>query len=404
MIQDYFVLAFKNLKHRGVRSWLTLIGIFVGVTAVVALISLGNGLQFAVSSQFGISTTELITVQAGGLTGGPPGSFVVNPLTTQDLNAIKGLSNVKRAIARDIAQGKIEFNKKLIFGYAVSVPSGPDRQFMYEQLNGGAVSGRLLSDSDTGKVVLGYSYYVNKMGLGKDVVPGNRITIKGKEFTIVGILAKQGSFLFDNSIYMNEADLKSLFNKGDKVDAILVQPTDKNNLNRTQIDIENLLLQRRHVKKSSEDFTISTPAASLANINSILQGVQIFIAIVASISIFIGAIGIVNTMTTSVWERKREIGIMKSVGAKNSNIFFQFFVEAGLLGFLGGLIGLIFGSLLGFVGVVGINGFLNTTLVPHINFGLIFFSLFGSFLIGAVSGIVPAMRASRQNPVEALRG
>ena len=404
MIQDYFVLAFKNLKHRGVRSWLTLIGIFIGVTAVVTLISLGNGLQLAVSSQFGISQTELITVQAGGVSGGPPGSFVVNPLTTQDLDAIKHLSSVKRAAARDISQGKVEFNNKLGFDYVVSVPSGQDRQFIYSQLNGGAVSGRLLSDSDSGKVVLGYSYYENKMGFGKKIVPGNRISINGKDFTVVGILAKQGSFLFDNSIYMNEADMKSLFNLGNKVDAILVQPIDKNNLNKTKNDIENLLLQRRHVKKSNEDFKISTPAASLASINSILKGVQIFIVIIASIAIFIGAIGIVNTMTTSVWERKKEIGIMKSIGAKNSNIFFQFFVEAGLLGLLGGLIGVIFGTLVGYVGVLAINNFLNTNLTPQINFGLIFFALLGSFLIGAVSGILPAMRASKQNPVEALRG
>lgn len=404
MIQDYFIFAFKNLKHRGIRSWLTLLGIFIGVTAVVALISLGNGLQLAVSSQFGISETELITVQAGGLTRGPPGSFVVNPLITADLTAIKHLSSVKIAISREISRGKIEFNKKLIFGYVASVPSGSGRQFMYEELNGGASYGRLLSDSDAGKVVLGYSYYANKMGLGESIVPRNRITINGKDFIVEGILSKQGSFIFDNSVYMNEKDMKSLYNLGDKIDAILVQPAEKNNLNRTQKDIENLLLQRRHVKKNNEDFTVSTPAASLANINSILQGVQIFIAIVASISIFIGALGIVNTMTTSVWERKKEIGIMKSIGARNSNIFFQFFVEAGLLGFFGGLIGVIFGMIIGFVGIIGINNFLNTTLVPRINLGLIFFSLFGSFLIGAISGIIPAMKASRQNPVEALRG
>ena len=96
MFEDFFALAFKNLKHRGIRSWLTLLGIFIGITAVVALISLGEGLKIAVGSQFGISETELISVQAGGLSGfGPPGSMVSNPLTDRELEAIKKLSKVK---------------------------------------------------------------------------------------------------------------------------------------------------------------------------------------------------------------------------------------------------------------------------------------------------------------------
>ena len=107
MIQDYFFLAYKNLKHRGTRTWLTLLGIVIGVSAVVSLISLGNALQMAVSSQFGISETELISVQAGGISSyGPPGSGAVNPLTQDDLQAIKKISSVERAVGRNIETGK----------------------------------------------------------------------------------------------------------------------------------------------------------------------------------------------------------------------------------------------------------------------------------------------------------
>jgi putative ABC transport system permease protein len=142
----------------------------------------------------------------------------------------------------------------------------------------------------------------------------------------------------------------------------------------------------------------------MSTLNDILSGVQIFIIIVASISIFIGALGIVNTMTASVLERKKEIGVMKSIGAKNKHIFYQFFVESSLLGLVGGAVGALFGTLIGLIGTQGINAFLGADLVPNINFNLIFFSLLGSFLIGGIAGIVPAMKASRQNPVEALRG
>lgn len=404
MIKDAFVLSLKNLKHRGLRSWLTLLGIFIGVAAVVSLISLGNGLQAAVSSQFGISNTNLLTVQASGLTGyGPPGSGSVTPLTKKDLEAIQKLSSVKRAISRDIVSVKATFNKKAGFTYATNIPDGQDRQFVYDQIEATPESGRLLKDGDVGKVVLGYNFGTDSNGYGKAIIPGNIITVQNKSYQVVGILARQGSFIFDNVIYMNSKDLDAISNYGDKVDLIAVEPIDKYSMNRTKNDVENLLLKRRDVKKDAENFQISTPQASLDQVNQILGGVQIFIVIVASISIFIGAVGIVNTMTTSVWERKKDIGIMKSIGATNKQIFIQFFVESSLLGLVGGLAGALIGEIMGVIGTMAINSFVGAELAPNVNFFLLFGALLGSFIIGGIAGIVPAIRAANQNPVEALR-
>lgn len=403
MIRDSFVLSVKNLKHRGLRSWLTLLGIFIGVTAVVALISLGNGLQAAVSSQFGISQTDLLTVQASGLASGPPGSGAVVPLTKADVTAINQLSSVKRAIGRDIVPVKMEFNRKLSFTYATNVPSGEDRQFIYSQIEAQPVAGRLLKDSDVGKVVLGYNFYLDTSDFGKAIKPGNTVTIQNKSFQVIGILKKEGSFLLDNVVYMNQNDLDSISNYGNKVDMIAVQPINENSLNKTKTDIENLLLKRRDVKKDSENFEITTPQASLDQVNQILGGVQIFIAIIASISIFIGALGIVNTMTTSVLERRGDIGIMKSVGATNRQIFEQFFIESSLLGLVGGLLGAFAGEMIGIIGTIGINNFVNGEIPITINWILIAATLAGSFLIGGIAGIVPALHAARQNPVEAIR-
>jgi len=139
-------------------------------------------------------------------------------------------------------------------------------------------------------------------------------------------------------------------------------------------------------------------------VNSVLGGVQAFIIIIASISILVGALGIVNTMTTSVLERRKEIGIMKAIGAKNSQVFMQFFFESGMLGFIGGLVGVILGTLISVGGIIGINGFIGSELALSIDFVLIGGALVGSFLIGAIAGIAPAMQAAKQNPVEALRG
>lgn len=403
MIVDSFLLSVKNLKHRGVRSWLTLLGIFIGITAVVSLISLGNGLEMAVSSQFGISQTELITIQAGGTSFGPPGSGAVDPLTSKEYDAVEKVSGVKRIAKRNIKSGSLEYNDILIFGYVVSIPSGENRKFIYEQIGEAVEVGRLLKDSDVKKVVLGYNFYVDKVGLDKPVVPGRKVLINEVEFGVVGIAEKQGSFIFDNAVSMNDGDIEDLFEIDDEISMILVQPKDVDEMDKLRADIENALRKVRDVKEGEEDFSVETPESSLATLQGILGGVQAFIIIVASISIFVGALGIVNTMTTSVLERKREIGIMKSIGARNEHIFMQFFIESGLLGLLGGFVGALFGTLIGIFGTMGINAWLGSEVGLNISFGLIFFSLLGSFLIGAIAGIIPAMSASKLNPVDALR-
>jgi putative ABC transport system permease protein len=401
---NYFKLAYRNLKKKGIRSYLTLLGICIGILAVVSLITLGNGLKMAVSSQFGVSSTELISVQASGGSFGPPGTDTINPLTTRDLEEIKKLSSVKEAVGRVIISGKLEFNDKVVFGYAMNIPDGKDRKFVYEEIDANPATGRLLEDGDSGKVFLGYNFYVDKVGLEKPVLPGNKVIIQDRTFEVIGILEKKGSFIMDNVVFMNEDDMQSLFNYGDELNIIAALPADKEDVERTKTDIERLLRRLRNVEVGSEDFTVSTPDASLKQINSILNAIQIFVIIIASISIFIGIIGIINTMSTSVLERKKEIGIMKAIGATNSQIFMQFFVESGFLGLIGGGIGVILGVILGYFGIIGINNFIGGDMQPKISFLLIFFSLLGSFVIGATAGIIPAMRAAKQNPVEALRG
>ena len=402
MLKDYFTLAFKNLKHRGIRSWLTLLGIFIGVTAVVALISLGNGLQLAVSSQFGISNTEVITIQASGVQYGPPGSGAVTPLDVKDVEAIEGLSNVKLAVRRNIGSVKFEYKDQVSFTYATSVADGEYRKFIYEQMDAESLKGRLLKDDDSGKVFLGYNFYKSKDS-SEWIIPGKKILLQDESFEVIGILEKKGSLILDSTIFMNDKDMKDLLGYGDNVDMIIAQPVNKEIMIKAKEDIENLMRKRRGVKVGEEDFTVSTPEAALKTVNSILGGVQAFIVIIASISIFIGSIGIINTMTTSVLERKREIGIMKAIGAKNNQIFMQFFIESGLLGLIGGIIGAMFGTILGIVGIAGINSFIGSELTFHIDFWLISLVLLGSFSIGALAGIVPAMNAAKLNPVDALK-
>jgi putative ABC transport system permease protein len=404
-VKDYFNLAIGNLRHRGIRSWLTLLGIFIGVMAVVSLISLGNGLQMAVGAQFGISSTEVITVQAGGISNaGPPGTGVTNKLTQDDAKAIERLSSVDVAVPRILASGKIEYNNVLGFGMVGSVPDGENRKVVYDMIEIEAVSGRMLKDGDTNKVVLGWNFYKDDAIFGREVVLGKSVLIQDKKFEVVGILKKKGSFILDNLVLMNDHDVVDLFDYGDDVDLIAVKVKSKDIMDRAKEDIEKLMRKRRDVDIGKEDFSVSTPEAMLETVNNVLGGVEAFIIIIASMSILVGAVGIVNTMTTSVLERRKEIGTMKAIGARNSQIFMQFLIESGMLGLAGGFIGVVLGIAIGVVGVLGINSWIGADITPSIDFILVGSALIGSFLIGAIAGIVPAMNAARQNPVEALRG
>lgn len=402
---NYFEFAFRNLRKKGIRSWLTLLGIFIGILAVVSLITLGNAMKVAVNSQFGVTNTEIISVQAGGLQYGVPGSLVTNPLTTDDVEAIDKLSSVEFAIGRNIETGKMEYNDILAVGSAYSVIEGREKEIYEITDDVEAEYGRLLKSGDYRKVVLGANFRDKDTNpFGKEIVPGKKVLINDVEFEVVGILKKKGSFIYDWTAFIYDDELKDIMDYGEDVDLIDVKVKDKEIIDRTKEDIEKLLRQRRDVDVGEEDFEVTTPEAMLEQINSVLGAIQAFVIIIASISILVGSIGIINTMTTSVLERKKEIGIMKSVGAKNSQIFLQFFIESGFLGLIGGIVGAVFGVLVGYLGTLGINNWIGSTIQPEISFVLIFFVLLGSFVIGSCAGIFPAMQAAKQNPVEALRG
>ncbi len=402
---NYFRFAFRNLRKKGVRSWLTLIGIFIGILAVVSLITLGNAMKVAITSQFGAENTEVITIQAGGLQYGPPGSFVTNPLTTEDAEAINRISSVEFAVGRNIETGKLEYNDILGIGSAISIPEGYEKE-VYEILDDVEVEkGRLLESGDSKKVVLGYNFLDGETnGFEKDIVPGREVLLNDEEFEVVGILKKKGSLLYDWTVFVYEDELNELVGNEEEVGFIEAKIKSKDLMEKAEEEIEKLMRQRRDVDVGEEDFSVTTPEATLETVNSVLGAIQAFIIIIASISIFVGSIGIVNTMTTSVLERTKEIGIMKSVGATNAQIFSQFFIESGFLGLIGGIFGALFGVLIGYVGTSAINNWLGSHIIFQIDYLLIFFTLIGSFLIGAVSGITPAMQAAKQNPVEALRG
>src|SRR3989338_8246237 len=330
MLKDYAAFSLKNLRNRRLRSWLTMIGIFIGIAAVVSLIGLGEGLRLAIMSQFGFLGPDVLGVQASGLTfAGPPGSNVATPLSDDLAGKIRRINGVETAFNRYLESGTLEFNDRQGIGIAASVPEGENRKVLEVMINLKAESGRLLKDGDTRKVVLGNSFK-NDDAFGKGIKSGDRVLLNGITFEVVGILEKKGSFILDSMVLLNEGSMTSVLGIDEKkVDVIAVKVKDQDRIAQVKEDIEKLLRKERNVEKGEEDFQVESPQQTLEALSSTLFAVQLFVYIIAAISLAVGGIGIMNTMYTSVLERTKEIGIMKSIGARNSAIFTIFFVESG---------------------------------------------------------------------------
>lgn len=401
---DYLIFILRGLIRRKLRSWLTIIGIFIGIAAVVSLIGLGEGLSVAIESQFSSFGTDIITISAtGGF--GPPGTGVVDPLTDKELNEIKKVSGIENIAGRIIESGKLAFNRKVGFGYAASFPDGESRKMIENTLNLETQKGRLLKDGDRGVIVLGSAFYEEDNTFGKSIVPGSKVEVLDKEFKVIGILEKAGNFQLDGAVFMNEEDLRDLVGRpNDEYDIIVARFNKNADLDKMTAAVEKRLRKVRDVDEGEEDFSVQTPASILGDVNSTLLAVKIFVYIIAGISLLVGGIGIMNTMYTSVVERTKEVGIMKSIGAKNSTIFTLFFVESGLLGSVGGIVGAILGYIgattLAYIGSIALGSDL---ISAHISWQLFVGAIFFSFVIGSFFGTLPAYKASKLNPVDALR-
>ncbi|MBD3310610.1 FtsX-like permease family protein [Candidatus Woesearchaeota archaeon] len=406
MIKEYLLLAARTIKERRIRSWLTMIGIFIGIAAVVALIGLGEGLRVTIRSQFGFLGTDVLSVQASGIGfAGPPGTGVVDPLTSDLVDKIEQIPNVEMALPRYLESGGLEYNDIQSIAYAMSIPSGEKRKLAYDTVNLDAEKGRMLKDGDNRRVVLGSSFAEDDNAFKEAIKVGDNLLFKGQKFQVIGILESKGSYLFDAAILMNEeVMLDILGTEKDEVNLIAVKVEDEQEMKKTREDIERLLRKERGVKKGEEDFTVETPQQSLESLNSTLFAVQLFVYIIAGISLMVGGIGIMNTMYTAVVERTKEIGIMKSIGARNSTIFTLFFMESGFMGMVGGIVGIIIGLMMAYGLAAAGRAALGVDIIQaHVSIFLILGSLLFSFAVGTFFGVLPAMQASKLNPVDSLR-
>ncbi len=402
MIKDFFFLALNNLRRRQLRSWLTMIGIFIGIAAVVSLISLGQGLQDFITVQFEQLGGDKIIIQSKTL--GPPGSATSESLilTKEDLDLIKNVNDVESAEGVLIKTGPVKFKDEVKVGLVMGVSQE------YLDLFGDidslkTIEGRQLKDSDKSKVVVGYNHVFGDLWEKKAKV-GDTLEIEGEGFKIVGVLKKQGNPYDDNSVWMQKDVLGELLSVQNEESQIIAKTKKNTDPEKVAEEIKRKLRKFRGEKEGQETFSVQTAGQLLESFQSIFGVVQAVLVGIAGISLLVGGIGIMNTMYTSVLERTKEIGTMKAIGAKNSHIMLIFLFESGLLGLIGGVIGVGIGLGLAksaqYIAAAALGtDLLQASLNPMIFIGALSFS----FVIGSLSGLLPAIQASKLRPVDALR-
>jgi len=403
MLNDYFLMAFRNLKQRKTRSALTILGIFLAIITIFVLLSLSIGLNDFVNEQFELLGGDKFFIQPKGQLGAPGTGGAVE-LTLDDVDVISRVKGVEEVTYMDIGNAKIQFKDfkpryYLTIGIPIEDPKVMDLLFV----GFGAEDGRILKKGDKDKVMIGYNYKYKNL-FDKPIDVGNKIKLNDVEFEVVGIVEQIGNPQDDQQIYMSFDDFKDLFDSGDRVDFIYIQVKKGEDLNEVADRAEKNLMNFRGVDEKTTDFTVSTPEELLDTFNTILNILTAFLVGIGAISVLVGSIGIANTMYTSVLERTQEIGTMKAIGAKNSDILTIFLIESGILGLLGGIAGLIIGIIIAksieYVATAYIGSeIIRASMNPIIIFG----SLAFAFLIGIASGVFPSYQASKLKPVDALR-
>jgi putative ABC transport system permease protein len=402
MILDYFRLGFKNIRKRRLRSWLTMLGIFIGIAAVVALISIGQGLQVAITQQFESLGKDKIIIQPKIL--GPPGSYATEnlKLTSKDINTIEKVQGVQWVVGYLSKQGQAEFKDEAKFEYVIGLEPS-EMQYLLEMQPYGLLEGRLLKQGDKYNIMVGYSHAYGNIW-NKPATIGDTVKIQGQEFRIVGVFERSGNPFDDGSFYIPKDTMKELYNITDEESQLVVKVEQGEDPVQISKEIERKLRRERNEKEGQETFQVQTADQLLKSFTDIFNIVQAVFVGIAAISLVVGGVGIMNTMYTAVLERTREIGIMKAVGAKNSDILTLFLVESGILGLVGGAIGVLIGvGLSEAVSVIASQALGTNLLKAYFPLYLIVGALAFSFIVGCASGALPAVQASKMRPVDALR-
>jgi len=403
-MKDLLKYSISSLWDRKTRSTLTILSILIGITAIFALISFGQGLN-SYMLEFGeeMGTDKIFLMPGGGLAQAPGTSNIL--FSEDDLDFIRKVNGVGEATGMFIENGRIKFKDyREVYTFVIGLSTDSKEKRLVEEMFGGIeiLEGRALKKGDVLKATAGYSYTVPDRLFKKRVKVGDKVDVNGVEVEIIGIYEEIGSPTDDAQMYISQEGFKEIYDI-DEYEYIYIRAAPGQNPGELAEKIKEKFRKHRGQKEGEEDFGVQTfedVLETFTNVIGILNGILVLIAL---ISVVVAAVNIANTMYTSILERTKEVGVMKSIGAKNKFILFIFMAESGILGLVGGTVGIIFGYLIARVGgaitaAQGL-GFIRPSFPAWLVIGCLLFA----FLIGSLSGLLPAIQASKLKPVDALR-
>jgi putative ABC transport system permease protein len=407
MLNDTLHETYAALSANKTRSGLTMLGIIIGISSVIALVSIGQGATSSIQSSINALGSNLLLISPGAARtqgfAASAGRGGAKSLTTDDMDAILSQVADVSAVAGEVS-GRYQITAKgtntntTVNGITASYPS---------VRNLSVAEGSFISDqqnSSAAKVaVIGPTTMADLFG--EDAQPadavGQSIRIKGQEFKVIGVTVAKGGTGFQNQddiIYIPQLTASRYLAGSKYLTTIDVQAASSKVMAQAQADITALLLDRHHISDAAAaDFSVLNQADILASASSISATLTLLLGAIAGISLLVGGIGIMNMMLTTVTERTKEIGLRKAIGARRQDISRQFLAESVALTAIGGLVGIVLGAGISFA--VNLSGAISTSL----SWGAIVLAFGTSAAIGILFGYYPARRAAGLNPIEALR-
>ncbi|BCY18344.1 hypothetical protein hrd7_21930 [Leptolinea sp. HRD-7] len=404
-ILEAFLEALETLSANKLRSGLTILGIVIGVAAVIAMLAIGEGAQSYITGTISDLGTNLIFVVSGNSRNE---NRNIKPLTEMDAKAM-----VDSALAPDVLVAEPYLTTRMQVTYGSEkkntsidgVTPNYVRISNYEYSEGtGLTEEHILGQASVAVVGVDVA---DKLFERHEGLVGETIRIQGQPFRIVGVLKPKGGGMGGSQddlvmIPFSTAQSRLIRRNSSAVDAIVVQAASAETVNKATEDISNILRTRHRSPVGSDDFQVISQQSAVSMVSSITNVLTVFLGGIAAISLLVGGIGIMNIMLVSVTERTREIGLRKALGAKKSDILIQFLVESALLSLFGGIIGIVLGWLIAFV-VGKVAAATGTEFTPEVGLNAILLATLFSTAVGLFFGIYPANRAASLQPVEALR-
>ena len=388
------IIALENLRQQKLRSYLTLAGIVIGIVIIVALVSVGQSMQKSIERQFESLGMNAIFLEPGNESSLAT-TAIARTIKEEDVRLVESVPHVKEVVP--FYEGSATMKKGDEETGVIILGIRPEQIPALENIGYiGIKEGRAITKGDKYNMVIYEDF--TKNAFKDEIKLRERLEVNDVSMRVVGI-SKPMSFMgfgFSNMIIVSKDSARELFNVKDPME-LMITVTDKSKIKEAKARIE-YVLEKAHGEK---DFYLMSSEEILQASGIVLSLVQIILLGIASISIVVGGVGIMNTMLMSVIERTREIGVMKAIGATNSRVLSLFLAESAIIGAIGGIIGIAIGLLIAY-SITVIAGMANFDLPFVADFGLLLAIFIFSIAIGAAAGYVPAKRAASLDPVEAL--